>query len=172
MHTIGATANCLRAAWNLIPFPVSPKGKAGAGKGSPHAATRSAPANHAGTAHAAPPPARGAFAPLAPSPDQSQPMSPSEDDCAWEKIKGGRHVGLDFYDLLIEVTMLQRATAGSFLNAIWNSPWTRVLGVLYGIPSSFWTVRGETAGFGWRTWACTGIFRGWWYAMRIRSGIR
>ena len=29
-----------------------------------------------------------------------------------KKIKDGRHVGLDIYNLLIEVTMLQRATAG------------------------------------------------------------
>src|SRR5215831_16614913 len=83
------------------PFPFPPRGKPGRGKV---------------------PPTREAFAPLAPSPDQSQPMSPSEDDCAWEKIKGGRHVGLDFYDLLIEVTMLQRATAGQLLKAIWNWP--------------------------------------------------
>src|SRR5215471_1597337 len=78
------------AAWNLILLSRFPQGKAGAGKGSPHAATRSAPANHAGTAHAAAIPARG-LSPPCTNPDQSQPMSLSEDDCAWEKIEGGRH---------------------------------------------------------------------------------
>src|SRR5215471_746768 len=103
-----------QAHWDSVesnpPFPFPPKGKPGRGKVPP--TPRHVPRQL--TTLARPmlrlPPARGAFAPLAPSPDQSQPMFPSEDDCAWEKIKGGRHVGLDFYDLLIEVTMLHGVT--------------------------------------------------------------
>ena len=92
------------AARNLIPHSRFPQGESrGRVKGSPTPATRSAPANNAGTAHAAAPPARGAFAPLAPSPDQSQPTClKARAITPGEKNKDGRHVGLDFYDLLID----------------------------------------------------------------------
>src|ERR1700756_1411047 len=48
------------AARNLTPpFPFPPPGESRGGEGSPHAATRIAPANGAGTLRAAAPPARG-----------------------------------------------------------------------------------------------------------------
>src|SRR5215471_20275435 len=90
-------ANCLRQQGSLIsPFPVSPGGKPGRA-GSPHAA-------------AAVPPARGvskrsAETPIAHPPNgrqRLQMVSLDLRDRAGEKIKDGRHVGLDFYDLLIE----------------------------------------------------------------------
>jgi len=89
------------------PFPFPPRGKPG-GDGSPHAAACSAPAKTAGTSHAAAPPARG-LRPLARSPwlasaNVPPPAGrPGANMIAWkERMKDGRHVGLDFYDLLIE----------------------------------------------------------------------
>jgi hypothetical protein len=92
------------------PFPFPPRESRG-GEGSPHAAARSAPAQTAGTAHAAAPPARG-LRPLARSPKSglSRDTPPAgrprrQDDRTRKRIKDGRHVVLDFYDLLIEPTM-------------------------------------------------------------------
>jgi hypothetical protein len=59
------------AARNLIsPFPVSPSGGKPGRAGSPHAATRSAPANTAGTARARGSPRKRGFAPLAHPPNR------------------------------------------------------------------------------------------------------
>jgi hypothetical protein len=102
------------AARNLIPLSRFPQGASRGGDGSPHAAAHSAPAKNAGTAPAAAPPARGvskrfAETPLARSPRIGLSRCPAawwlatgEDDRMQKKIKEGRHVGLDFYDLLIE----------------------------------------------------------------------
>jgi len=82
------------------PFPVSPRGKPGR-EGSPHAAAKPAA-----------PPARGvskrsAETPLAYPPGVASPkycprQLQEHGDGGKEEFKDGRHVGLDFYDLLIE----------------------------------------------------------------------
>ena len=94
--TSRARSNRLRRARNLIPFPVSPRESRG-GDGSPHAA-----------ACAAAPPARG-LRPLARSPMRIAHgaalrwlATSGTIGRATKKTKDGRHVGLDFYDLLIE----------------------------------------------------------------------
>src|SRR5258705_8787262 len=96
------------AARNLIPLSRFPQGESRGGEGSPHAAACSAPAKTAGTSHAAAPPARG-LRPLARSPwlasaNVPPPAGrPGANMIARKKrMKDGRHVGLDFYDLLIE----------------------------------------------------------------------
>jgi hypothetical protein len=118
------------AARNLIPpFPFPPRGKPGRA-GSPHAA-----------AGAAAPPARGvskrsAETPLAPSPWLTLPMrSPRESykhgDGGRERIKGGRHVGLDFYDLLIEPILKSKRWATTRDLGLSSCPCdsTRILGI-------------------------------------------
>jgi len=89
------------------PFPFPPRGKPG-GDGSPHAASRSVPANIAGTAHAAAPPARG-LRPLRYPPPVRCPrwQAASHRQENRKTSEDGRHVGLDFYDLLIEPVMSQ-----------------------------------------------------------------
>ena len=96
-------------------FPLSRvplRGQAGAG-GFPPRRKHAARQQKALARIAAPaPPARGvskrsAETPLAPSPWLTSPMrSPRESykhgDGGRKRIKDGRHVGLDFYDLLIE----------------------------------------------------------------------
>jgi hypothetical protein len=79
------------------PFPVSPKGKPGR-DGSPHAAKTAAP------------PARG-LRPLAQSPGSTSASvllaHRTGATSAKQKFNfDGRHVGLDFYDLLIEARFL------------------------------------------------------------------
>ena len=66
------------------PFPVSPRGKPGR-EGSPHAAAK--PAAPPGVA----------------SPKYCPRQLQEHGDGGKEEFKDGRHVGLDFYDLLIEV---------------------------------------------------------------------
>src|SRR5258706_342243 len=96
------------AARNLTPLSRFPQGESRGGDGSPHAAACFAPAKNAGTSHAAAPPAKG-LRPLARSPwlasaNVPPPAGrPGANMIAWkERMKDGRHVGLDFYDLLIE----------------------------------------------------------------------
>ena len=103
---------CRQQGSRNSPFPVSPRGKAGAGGFPPrrwHAVCQQKALAHI---DAAAPPARGvskrsAETPLAHPPDgrqrgRVQMVSLDLRDRAGEKIKDGRHVGLDFYDLLIE----------------------------------------------------------------------
>ena len=88
------------------PFPFPPRGKPGRA-GSPHAGARCAPANGAGTHRCCRLPPQEGSAPL-----RDPPIGISRwasfrwfcepDDRAWKRSKDGRHVGLDFYDLLIE----------------------------------------------------------------------
>jgi len=96
------------AARNLIPLSRFPQGESRGGESSPHAAARAAPAKTAGTAPSCGSPRKRGFAPLARSPDWSQPMcclpllgSERGRLRARKRIKDGRHVGLDFYDLLL-----------------------------------------------------------------------
>jgi hypothetical protein len=91
------------------PFPFPPRGKPGRGKVPP--TPRHVPCQP--TTLARPmlrlPPQEGLSPPLRHPPTSlsrcvaSVCSAPSEGDCArGKKIKDGRHVGLDFYDLLIE----------------------------------------------------------------------
>jgi hypothetical protein len=85
------------------PFPFPPGASRG-GDGSPHAAHVARQPNPLARIDAAAPPARGvsnrsAETPLARSPLGAQP---SDDHRSQKEIRKGRHVGLDFYDLLIE----------------------------------------------------------------------
>ena len=108
-----AGANYRRQQGSLnSPFPVSPRGKAGAGGFPPrrwHAVRQQKAPAHI---DAAAPPARGvskrsAETPLAHPPDgyhRGRVVMVGLDLRHREKkFKDGRHVGLDFYDLLIEV---------------------------------------------------------------------
>ena len=96
----------------ISPFPVSPSGGKPGRAGSPHAAGHAARQQKAlAPIDAAAPPTRGVqSAPLNPpcaSPRWAararvQMVASIRGDQAGEKMKDGRHVGLDFYDLLIE----------------------------------------------------------------------
>src|SRR5262245_19735422 len=112
-HSHYASANRLRQQGSLIsPFPVSPSGGKPGRAGSPRAAgTLCASKKRWHTSMPRLPPQEGfQSAPLKP-PLRIPPMGTgavsqwSASICgigAGEKIKDGRHVGLDFYDLLIE----------------------------------------------------------------------
>jgi hypothetical protein len=101
-------------ARNLIPLSRFPQGESRGGDGSPHAAHAACQPKPLARTDAAAPPARGvskrsAEPPLAPSPrvglsrcTASRWSAQSEDDRTRKRIKDGRHVVLDFYDLLIE----------------------------------------------------------------------
>ena len=85
------------------PFPFPPGASRG-GNGSPHAAHAARQPKPLARIDAAAPPARGvsnrsAETPLARSPLGAQP---SDDHRSQKEIRKGRHVGLDFFDLLIE----------------------------------------------------------------------
>jgi hypothetical protein len=89
------------------PFPFPPRESRG-GDGSPHAAHDACQPKPLSRIDAAAPPARGvskrsAETPLARSPRLQPPAGrPGAKMIARGKIEDGRHVGLDFYDLLIE----------------------------------------------------------------------
>ena len=117
-HSHYANANSLRQQGSLqTPFPVSPRGKRGRA-GSPHAAgTLCASKKHWHTSLPRLPP-QGGFqsAPLKP-PLRIPPNGHDRDRVVMvgldlrdreKKFKDGRHVGLDFYDLLIEGYQLDR----------------------------------------------------------------
>jgi hypothetical protein len=106
-----------------IPLSRFPRGKAGAGGFPPrrwHAVCQQTALAHI---DAAAPPARGVSKRSAEPPLRIPPMGPPGLRPEWvsldlrdrtgEKIKDGRHVGLDFYDLLIEASLaIHRATGG------------------------------------------------------------
>ena len=118
VSAIGATQarTSLRRPGRLnSPFPVSPSGGKPGRAGSPHAAgTLCANKKRWHTSMPQLPPQEGfQSAPLKP-PLRIPPMGTTGAVSRWsasicgigggEKIKDGRHVGLDFYDLLIEAT--------------------------------------------------------------------
>jgi len=109
------------AARNLIPLSRFPQGERRGADGSPHAAHDARQPNPLARIAAAAPPARGvskrsAEPPLARSPRAgprrcaaSRWSARSQDDRTWGRTKDGRHVVLDFYDLLIEPIMILNA---------------------------------------------------------------
>src|SRR5215472_13414478 len=108
-----ATSNCRRQGSLISPFPVSPSGGKPGREGSPHAAdTLRASKRRWHTSVPRLPPQEGfqsapAETPLAHPPDGCQRGTRPDSQRRFagsrgRKIKDGRHVGLDFYDLLIE----------------------------------------------------------------------
>ena len=98
------------AARNLIPlspFPFPPKGQAGAGGYPPTPEARRAPAKSAGTHRCCRLPPQEGCRPLVHPPlaRTRYIQRPNRDGPRKENLKDGRHVVLDFYDLLIEPIM-------------------------------------------------------------------
>src|SRR5215471_3308399 len=100
------------AARNLIPLSRFPQGASRGGDGSPHAGSTLPASKKRRQASMPPaPPPRG-LRPLAPSPKLTvADLTPSVGRpalrmlSARQRTKEGRHVVLDFYDLLIELIM-------------------------------------------------------------------
>ena len=110
------------AARNFDAVSRFPHGESRAGRVPPTPDARCAPANGADTHRCCRLPPQEGWHPLARSPDWLQPMGylplvPLSRMIAREKNKDGRHVGLDFYDLLIEAFKNARMSFNSRLSS-------------------------------------------------------